>query len=182
MLGLAVVGGAIYSFINPVAVTKAFGAHMPSSTASTLSSPSTRPTTLNQSEAFQLAMIRVYGYVFLSTTGNPSTAHTLSILIILRIRNLSYASSLLGLIAFWKIGLTDRPLEAEVAKKCLGLMLMFGTITAVGDVWIVDQFAKCKELQEKENEEVKKAVESSRRGHGIAAAVILGLGASLWVL
>lgn len=66
------------------------------------------------------------------------------------IRNLGVGLSTLGLTAFWKLSPTCRmsPLAADAAKKCLGICMMFGTLVALGDAWIVRQFANSSELEE----------------------------------
>ncbi|KAF2795754.1 hypothetical protein K505DRAFT_348408 [Melanomma pulvis-pyrius CBS 109.77] len=147
LLGLTGVGGGVYTFISAQDAIRSFGLRPP---------PSSTKTALSKhADAFEQSMIHVYG-----------------------IRNLGVGLSTLGLTAFWKLSPTCQtsPLAADISKKCLGICMMFGTLVALGDAWIVRQFGKSSELEEEARIEASKA----STGHALVSVPILATGLTLF--
>lgn len=91
------------------------------------------------------------------------------------IRNVGSGLTILGLTAFWKLQ-PHRSVARDIARRCLGLSLMLGTVVGVGDAVLVRNFAES--VGSEEGEEARKA----SWGHAGAAVVIAVTGTVLfWI-
>lgn len=90
------------------------------------------------------------------------------------IRNVSGALSILGIIAFWQFSelCQASPVASTVAKRCLGIIFLSGSITGVGDGLIISQFA----TGDGTSEEAKEVGKKTGFGHLVTAVPILALG------
>lgn len=93
------------------------------------------------------------------------------------IRNLASGLTVLGLTAFWQLSYSYQidPFAAELTSRCLGICLTVGTVVALGDAWIVGQFAKSDGVSEDAKEEAGRA----SLGHAIVAVPVLATGIAL---
>ena len=121
--------------------------------------------------------IRPFGLRAPNTT-HPSTKDdplTTALVHTYGIRNFGGALGTLGLTVFWQMQIKGSIAEG-VAKRCLGLSMLLGSVVGVGDALLVNRFA------EKVGGEVGEEAKKAGFGHGIAAVVIAATGlALLWI-
>jgi hypothetical protein len=106
-------------------------------------------------EAFQRSLIYAYG-----------------------IRNVGTGLATLGLVGFWQFSsICQDPLAALVARKCLGICLITGTVVALGDSWLVGQFAKDQNVLG----QAKKEASAASMSHVVTSIFILATGLFLFL-
>lgn len=150
-LGLMGLGGGVCSFISPRDAIKLFGLIPPAPL------PSDKVEPPNRVDDFDMSMVRVYG-----------------------IRNVGSGLSTIGLTALWKLSpaYRDTPALAGVAKTCVGISLTIGAVVAMGDAWIVRQFANSQEL----DSAIKKTATEASTSHAVISIPIFATGLACLLL
>ncbi|KAF2022142.1 hypothetical protein BU24DRAFT_417801 [Aaosphaeria arxii CBS 175.79] len=109
---------------------------------------------------------------------NPSTDNdplTTALVHVYGIRNIGGSLGTLGLTAFWQRQVKGSVAES-VARRCLGLSMLLGTVIGVGDALLVNRFG------DKVGGEVGAEAKKAGLGHGVAAVIIAAIGSMLlWV-
>ena len=142
LFGLTGAGVGIYGFVSPNQAARLSGLHAPTTD---------RVSPSSHAEAFQRSLSHTYG-----------------------IRNVGTGLATLGLVSFWQLSTIchENPIAALVARKCLGICFLTGSIVGLGDAWIIGQFAKDDAVSGDAESEASKASVN----HGITAVFILATG------
>ena len=115
-----------------------------------------------------------FGLIAPAATSQHATAFQTAYIRIHGIRNIGTGVVNIGLLLYLQFSnlCQTSPIAAEAVKKCIGLGLTLSTVVALGDAWILKQFADSPGV----NSEGAQLGAAKATGHALTSGIILGLG------